>query len=368
MASMGQEFGVRRVYEAAPEGRRSVSVRLSDREVQLGAREFALYEKVAERVPGIQSEKEVAADLGMDEARLRRLTTALESAGLLYRQDAVPATLSGVELHTLFNKLLPSWLDEAFSHPFWERMTSGNGSRRMYSGWLIELYHYTRNANRHMPLSCAHAREKAIKNMRAKHYAEEWNHYHYFLKALKALGFSRGEHGQLGAAADVAGAVELHAPGRARRHPRLLDLLGRPRGDDGQPRRLQPVLRKVRQALRAAAGVDRADLRAPRSRRAVPALGSVPRHPQHRQDDPGGARGAGPRVRPPAGRAHLALDGQHREVLRRRVEPDAAAEVQQRCSTRGGPNADATTGFEAHGQGGASGPATSWPSSTWARR
>jgi len=60
----------------------------------------------------------------------------------------------------------------------------------MYSGWLIELYHYTRNANRHMPLSCAHAHEKAIKNMRAKHYAEEWNHYHYFLKALKALGFS----------------------------------------------------------------------------------------------------------------------------------------------------------------------------------
>jgi thiaminase len=98
--------------------------------------------------------------------------------------------LSGIELHTLFNKVLPSWLDEAFSHPFWERMTSGRGSRRMYSGWLIELYHYTRNANRHMPLSCAHAHEKAIKNMRAKHYAEEWNHYHYFLKALKALGFS----------------------------------------------------------------------------------------------------------------------------------------------------------------------------------
>jgi len=187
---MGQQFGVRRVYETAPKGGDGVSVRLSDREVQLGTREFALYEKLAERVPSVQSEKEIAADLGMDEGRLRRLATALENAGLLYRQDAVPATLSGVDLHTLFNKLLPSWLDEAFSHPFWERMTSGNGSRRMYSGWLIELYHYTRNANRHMPLSCAHTKEKAIKNMRAKHYAEEWNHYHYFLKALKALGFS----------------------------------------------------------------------------------------------------------------------------------------------------------------------------------
>jgi thiaminase len=189
MANMGQEYGVRRVFEATPkEG--SVSIRLSDREVQLGDKEFGLYEKVAEGVPTVKSQKEIAADVGLDEARLGRLAKALEQAGLLYRQDGVPATLSGVDLHTMFNKLLPSWLDEAFSHPFWERMTSGNGSKRMYSGWLIELYHYTRNANRHMPLSCAFNREKAIKNMRAKHYAEEWNHYHYFLKALKALGFS----------------------------------------------------------------------------------------------------------------------------------------------------------------------------------
>ncbi len=189
MASTGLEYGVRRVYETKPGSGEGVSVRLSDREVELGEREFDLYEKVAERLPGVGSEKDVAADLGMDEGRLQRLLEALESAGLVYRAGAVPASLSGVELHKLFNKVLPSWLDEAFSHPFWERMTSGKGSRRMYSGWLIELYHYTRNANRHMPLSCAHTREKAIKNMRAKHYAEEWNHYHYFLKSLKALGF-----------------------------------------------------------------------------------------------------------------------------------------------------------------------------------
>ncbi len=190
MGSMGQEFGIRRVYDATQKKAAGVSLRLSDREVELGGKEFDLYEKVAEQVPSIRSQKEVAAELGMDEGRLGRLVTALQSAGLVYRADAVPAELTGVEFHKLFNKILPSWLDEAFSHPFWERMTTGKGSRRMYSGWLIELYHYTRNANRHMPLSCAYAHEKAIKNMRAKHYAEEWNHYHYFLKALKALGFS----------------------------------------------------------------------------------------------------------------------------------------------------------------------------------
>jgi thiaminase len=189
MASIGTEIGVRRVYDATvKEG--GVSLRLSDREVELGTREYGLYEKLAERVPSNRSSAEVATEMSMSPEQLGRLVSALEGAGLVYKMDAVPATLTGVDLHAMFNKVLPSWLDEAFSHPFWERMTSGRGSRRMYSGWLIELYHYTRNANRHMPLSCAHAHEKAIKNMRAKHYAEEWNHYHYFLKALKALGFS----------------------------------------------------------------------------------------------------------------------------------------------------------------------------------
>jgi hypothetical protein len=41
-----------------------------------------------------------------------------------------------------------------------------------------------------MPLSCAHTREKPLKLLRAKHYSEEWNHYHYFMKSLKALGYS----------------------------------------------------------------------------------------------------------------------------------------------------------------------------------
>jgi hypothetical protein len=41
-----------------------------------------------------------------------------------------------------------------------------------------------------MPLSCAHTRDKAIKLLRAKHYGEEWNHYHYFAKALRYLGFT----------------------------------------------------------------------------------------------------------------------------------------------------------------------------------
>ena len=129
----------------------------------------------------------------MDEAKVPRFIDALEKSGLLYRVDDAPKTMTGLEFHARFSAVLDSWLSQAFAHPFWERMMSGRGSARLFTGWLIELYHYTKNANRHMPLSCAHAHEKPIKQLRAKHYAEEWNHYHYFMKSLKHLGFTESQ-------------------------------------------------------------------------------------------------------------------------------------------------------------------------------
>jgi thiaminase len=184
-------YGTHRVYETTLLEDERVALRLSDRVVELGRREKELYERIAAWLPSSRPLQPLALELGIEPAAVERLLGQLAEAGLLYRKDALPATVSGIELHRdYFSKVLPSWLDEAFSHPFWERMTSGNGSARLFAGWMIELYHYTLNANRHMPLSCAYAREKPVKGLRAKHYAEEWNHYHYFMKSLKALGYT----------------------------------------------------------------------------------------------------------------------------------------------------------------------------------
>ncbi len=179
----------RRVYEVnGPGGARQL--RLSDRVVELGEREFGWYQKVAAWLPTERDVGQLSRELGMDEAKVPKFIAALESSGLLYKLDDAPKSMTGVEFHARFQAVLNSWLTEAFAHPFWERMMSGKGSARLFTGWLIELYHYTKNANRHMPLSCALAHEKPIKQLRAKHYAEEWNHFHYFMKSLKELGFT----------------------------------------------------------------------------------------------------------------------------------------------------------------------------------
>jgi pyrroloquinoline quinone (PQQ) biosynthesis protein C len=189
MASIQTHYRTKRVYDIrSSEGGREL--RLSDRVVELGEREFQWYQGVARWLPSVQGVAELSREIGMDESKVPKFIDTLEKSGLLYRVDDVPKTMTGLEFHERFSSVLNSWLSEAFAHPFWERMMSGKGSARLFIGWLIELYHYTKNANRHMPLSAAHAHEKPIKQLRAKHYAEEWNHYHYFMKSLKELGFN----------------------------------------------------------------------------------------------------------------------------------------------------------------------------------
>jgi pyrroloquinoline quinone (PQQ) biosynthesis protein C len=192
MATIQESYRAKRVYEVIPSngGNGGVGLRLNDRVVELGQQEYGWYQKVAAWLPTVRAVGDLSRELGMEEAKVPKFIAALESSGLLYRLDTVEKTMTGPEFHTKFSSILNSWLSEAFAHPFWERMMTGKGSARLFTGWLIELYHYTKNANRHMPLSCAYAADKPIKQLRAKHYAEEWNHYHYFMKSLKALGYT----------------------------------------------------------------------------------------------------------------------------------------------------------------------------------
>ncbi|MGD0677669.1 MAG: iron-containing redox enzyme family protein [Polyangiaceae bacterium] len=192
MTPIREHYRAKRVYEITSSGS-TLGLRLNDRVVELGRPEFEWYQKVAAWLPSVRGIADLSRELEMDEAKVPKFIDALEHSGLLYRVDEVPTNMSGVEFHGRFSSILNSWLSEAFAHPFWERMMTGRGSARLFTGWLIELYHYTKNANRHMPLSCAHAHEKPIKQLRAKHYAEEWNHYHYFMKSLKALGFTEAQ-------------------------------------------------------------------------------------------------------------------------------------------------------------------------------
>jgi hypothetical protein len=194
MRDVLSNYAAVRVYESKKSEGGKVALRLKDRVVELGEKDLRAYRALLSYLSSNETDEDLSRGAGMEQPSLLRFAGKLADAGLLYKRSDLPEKMSGEEFHRdYFSKILPSWLSEAFSHPFWDRMMSGRGSARLYTAWLFELYHYTRNANRHMPLSAAHARSKPIKTLRAKHYAEEWNHYHYFSKSLKALGFTEEE-------------------------------------------------------------------------------------------------------------------------------------------------------------------------------
>src|SRR5262245_54227574 len=138
--------GVRRVYETTRAGDGTVALRLHDRVVDLGSKEKDAYDRLVEWIPTTRAVADLTRTTGMDEARLSRFASALVDTGLLYRRASLPETVSGKDFYAQhFEPVLDAWLSEAFSHPFWERMTSGKGSKRLHAGWTMELYHYTRN-------------------------------------------------------------------------------------------------------------------------------------------------------------------------------------------------------------------------------
>jgi hypothetical protein len=174
--------------------RTSTGVRLqtTSHVIEMTEDTFVFYQKLSESLRDERTPDESARHVGVSAAQLSQFARRFADAGLLVAIDGAPGAMSGEQFHRdCFSPALDGWLRDAFSHPFWERMRSGAGSKRLFAGWLFELYHYTKNANRHMPLSCAYAELKGVKTLRAKHYAEEWNHYHYFAKSLAALGYGR---------------------------------------------------------------------------------------------------------------------------------------------------------------------------------
>lgn len=122
------------------------------------------------------------------------LLPIMKQNSLLFELDEKSSTMTGREFYQKhYLKHIDTWLDYAFSHSSWQNMLDGKENKNVFIGWLFELFHYTKNANRHMPLSVAYCKNKKVKTLLAEHYKEEWSHYHYFRSALQPLGYSRDE-------------------------------------------------------------------------------------------------------------------------------------------------------------------------------
>lgn len=185
MSTSTSSVHYRKCYDVQQDSQEQFLVRLSDRQVTFNKRAWENYQSLSQKILRKDMQLEV-----VDEKFLNKLRVS----GLAYDVADIPDSIDATEFYEkYFDPALTAWLYKAFSHEFWDLMIQGDGSAQLYAGWLFELYHYTKNANRHMPLATAECSHKRIKTLLAKHYVEEWNHYDFFANALMALGYTKKE-------------------------------------------------------------------------------------------------------------------------------------------------------------------------------
>lgn len=89
--------------------------------------------------------------------------------------------------------IFPQWKRRLFGHSLWRRLADGSASRNQFIGWLLENYHFIEGVTIRMSVVIAHCRHAGMRKHFVKHFAEEFDHHHFFMRSLKALGLSEAE-------------------------------------------------------------------------------------------------------------------------------------------------------------------------------
>lgn len=147
---------------------------------------------IISRLDGRQSPSSIAHSLNLQESNVLTLAERLFGHDL-----AVELTEEDFLLPEKFSDIcrryFPLWKERLFSHPLWQQLRSGQASRAQFMGWLLESYHFIEGVNDRLALAVAECFDTRVRSLFAHHFTEEYDHSHFFLKALKSAGLDEAE-------------------------------------------------------------------------------------------------------------------------------------------------------------------------------
>lgn len=82
----------------------------------------------------------------------------------------------------------PEWKKRLFSHPLWVALANGTAPKAMFIGWMIESFHFIEGATARLPIAISNSSDPVVRKIFAKHFSEEYDHHHFFARALAAAG------------------------------------------------------------------------------------------------------------------------------------------------------------------------------------
>ncbi|WP_338847252.1 iron-containing redox enzyme family protein [Massilia sp. W12] len=99
-------------------------------------------------------------------------------------------TISPSDFAAACRNIFPIWKKNVFHHDFWVRLTDGSASRTEFMGWLLENFYFIEGATIRLSAVSAACKHKKMRQHFSKHFTEEYNHHHFFMKALKLAGMT----------------------------------------------------------------------------------------------------------------------------------------------------------------------------------
>ncbi|XXX74470.1 iron-containing redox enzyme family protein [Sorangium sp. So ce134] len=182
-------WGVR--FEETADG-----IRLEDSEmtITLASIEPARCRSFLDRLDGEHSVSQLAGALGIDAGGCAAIVACLVDNRMARRVDAqAPKPLSGAQFAKICRDLIPGWKSRLFGHPMWRALSSGDASRALFEGWLLENFHFIEGVTLRLSAAVAHCGDPALRKHFIKHFAEEYDHCEFFRRALAACGISDEE-------------------------------------------------------------------------------------------------------------------------------------------------------------------------------
>lgn len=176
---------------------------------------------IVQRCDGTHDVGEIAraADLAPDV--VHALCDALVTNGLAFvlaDADAGDAAISSADFCRIARSLIPGWKRRVFEHRLWVSLSEGSAPFETFRSWLLESYHFIEGVNIRLPVAVAFAQNRSVQSLFAHHFAEEYDHGEFFLRALATFGIDQAE---AKAAPPLPGtrAILMHMRSCARRDP-----------------------------------------------------------------------------------------------------------------------------------------------------
>ena len=167
-----------------------VTIEYLDDEITLEGAGADLLERLLPHFDGQTSLSGIATRVAEPPARVERLASELQRAGVLTflltpSTDSGPM-MTGLEFYALHRRYVSHWLRDVYAHPLWEKMVTGKAARAQVIGFAFEKYHYIEGAYEHMALAAANATPEMMPHL-ARHFIEEYMHGDIYRKGLSSL-------------------------------------------------------------------------------------------------------------------------------------------------------------------------------------